>query len=656
MDIHQLSIATIRALCIDGINKANSGHPGMALGSAPFMYTLFSRHLISDPRHPNFINRDRFVLSAGHASMLLYTMLHLAGYDVSIDDLKSFRQLGSRTPGHPEVGHTPGVDATTGPLGQGIAQAVGMAIAERTLAALYPDLDLINHYTYVLLGDGCLQEGVTQEAISFAGHQHLNKLIMIYDSNDVTLDGPLSMSFSEDVPLRFLSVGWNVLYVMDGNDINEIHKALKKAKKSADKPTLIIMKTTIGYGSKNQGTSKVHGAPLGIEDGASAKAKFGYEYPPFTVPSEVMKHLRETFGRRGKSSYNRYNRQLKAMKSQFPDKVAKFELGISRNISRVLDKVDIKFESSYKDATRNTSLYILEKLHEALPQLVGGSADVAKSVMTGVKGALDMSATHPEGRNINFGIREFAMGCIQNGMVLHGGLFTYVGVFLIFSDYMKPAIRVGALSHIPSIYLFSHDSVALGEDGPTHQPIDQLAMLRSIPNLNVMRPADANETWGAYKVALNSTSTPTAIVLSRQALPLMANVDADNVKKGAYVVSDASGKNIDLVLLATGSEVSLALTVKTKLEEQGYQIRVVSMPSMYLFEKQSLRYQKKLLGDNRNIVVTLEALSTFGWGKYAAHSIGIDTFGVSAPGPVAMNHFGFSVEAVVEKLLNILNS
>ncbi len=654
MNIEQLSIAALRSTIIDGINKAKSGHPGMPLGSAPFMYTLFTKHFVSDPRHPDWINRDRFILSAGHASMLLYTTLHLAGYQVTLDDLKSFRHLGSITPGHPEVGHTPGVDATTGPLGQGIGQAVGMALAERTLKSIFPTLGLIDHYTYVLLGDGCLQEGITQEAISFAGHQKLNKLIMVYDSNDVTLDGPLSMSFSEDVALRFISAGWSVLYVTDGNDTKAINSALKKAKRSTDKPTLIIMKTTIGYGSKNQGTSKVHGAPLGEEDGASAKAQYGYNYPPFTIPLEVYAHYKETFAKRGKAAYNRYKRQYKTMMEKERDELAKYDIALSGDVSMIIDKLDIKFEPNYKDATRNTSLQILEKLHSVIPQLVGGSADVAKSVMTGVKDALDMSNTVPEGRNINFGIREFAMASIQNGMLLHGGLKTYAGAFLIFSDYMKAAIRLGALSHIPSIYLFSHDSVALGEDGPTHQPIEQLAMLRSIPNVNVIRPADANETWGAYKIALTSIETPTAIVLSRQTLPLLPDSSSDKVAKGAYIVSDSKKREPDLIFLATGSEVSLAISLKDTLASLGHDVRVVSMPSCFLFDKQTTAYQHRILGKSRDRVISIEALSTFGWAKYAAHHIGIDTFGVSAPGNVAMNHFGFNVETLLSRVLDII--
>ncbi len=654
MNIQDLSIATIRALAIDGTNKAKSGHPGMALGSAPFMYALFTKHFNSDPRHPSWINRDRFVLSAGHASMLLYAVLHVAGYDLPMEQLKSFRQMGSQTPGHPEVGIAPGIDATTGPLGQGIAQAVGMALAERTLSAIYPDLGLIDHYTYVLHGDGCLQEGISQEAISFAGHQKLNKLIMVYDSNDVTLDGPLSMSFSEDVEGRFRSAGWNVFHVADGNDLDAIHKALKKAKKSTDKPNLIIMKTIIGYGSKNQGTFKVHGAPLGEEDGNAAKAKFGFDYPPFTIPEEVKAHFKTTFAKRGKAAYNRYKRLEKIARANNPEAYASYEQGLEKKLSPILDKMDVTFPSDYKDATRNTSLQILEKLHATLPNIVGGSADVAKSVMTGVKNLVDMTPSHPEGCNINFGIREFAMGAIQNGMQLHGGLLTYAGAFLIFSDYIKPALRLGALSHIPSIYLFSHDSVALGEDGPTHQPIDQLAMLRSIPNFNVMRPADANETWGAYKIALTSKETPTALVLTRQGVPLLAHSSPEAVEKGAYVVSPSKKKDPDFTVVATGSEVSLAIEAQKILIERGIDLRIVSMPSMFLFEKQTDSYMRKVLGKCRCQVLSIEALSTFGWDKYAYHHLGIDSFGVSAPGPVAMSHFGFTVDHVVEKVLSIL--
>jgi len=652
MNVEQLSIAAIRATVIDGTNKAKSGHPGMALGSAPFVYTLFTKHLRSDPRHPDFINRDRFVLSAGHASMLLYTMLHLSGHDVTIDDLKSFRQLGSRTPGHPEVGHTPGVDATTGPLGQGIAQAVGMALAERTLRFIYPTLNLIDHYTYVLLGDGCLQEGVTQEAISFAGHQKLSKLIMVYDSNDVTLDGPLSMSFSEDVEKRFKAVNWNVLHVDDGNDTKAIHRALKAAKKSVDKPTLIIMKTIIGYGSINQGTSKVHGAPLGEEDGNQAKAKFGYTFPPFEIPQEVYDHFHETFFRTGKAHYNHYMRHYRNLKKANTPALVTYEYGLSGDVSELIKNIDIKFDIDYKDATRNTSQQILQKLHEKIPFLAGGSADVAKSVMTGIKGISDMMPNNPSGRNINFGIREFAMAAIQNGMLLHKGLKTYVGSFLIFSDYMKAAVRLGALSHIPSIYLFSHDSVALGEDGPTHQPIEQLAMLRSLPNFNVVRPCDANETWGAYQIALSSMDTPTALALSRQALPNLEGSKPELVKKGAYIISESKSKNPDLIVIATGSEVSLALDAKKTLPD--IDIRIVSMPSCFLFEKQTDSYRKKICGTDKDKVLSIEALTTFGWQKCAGHNIGIDTFGVSSPGNKAMEHFGFTLEHITQAIRDIV--
>ncbi|MCH5180443.1 MAG: transketolase [Erysipelotrichales bacterium] len=649
MNNDQLSIAAIRATCIDGINKAKSGHPGMALGSAPILYTLYTRHLVSSPSYPNWINRDRFVLSAGHASMLLYTILHMAGYQVSIDDLKSFRQLDSLTPGHPEFRHTPGVDATSGPLGQGIAQAVGMAMAERTLAAMYKDGGMLfNHYTYALCGDGCLEEGLSQEAIALAGVQKLNKLIVLYDSNAITLDGNLDLSSNENTKLRFKASNWDVLEVNDGNDVDAIDRAIKKAKKSKDKPTLIIVHTIIGYGSKNENTCKVHGSPLGEDDGALAKEKYGYSYPAFEIPETVYEQFRNTFISRGNKAIKKWTKTFKEYKKLHLEDAIKIEETLNNDVSKFVFKDLPHFEEGFKDSTRNTSQAILNLLNKQVFNLVGGSADVAKSVCTIIKDETDMTPTNPSGRNINFGIREFAMASAQNGMLLHGGLRTYVGCFLVFSDYMKSAIRMAALSKLPAIYLFSHDSIAVGEDGPTHQPIEHLAMLRSMPGINVYRPCDATETAASWKLSLLSTDTPSAIILSRQNLPLMKNSNYEGVSKGAYVIEKEFGTKPDAVIIATGSEVSLASEAKTKLYNLGIDVRIVSMPSQELFLKQDKSYQVEVLGNDYDHRISVEMLTTFGWARFARFNMGIDTYGTSAPAADAIKSFGFTSDALVE--------
>ena len=643
--IDVLSIATIRSLCIDIVNKAKSGHPGMALGSAPILYTLFTRHLVADPKDPEWCNRDRFVLSAGHASSLLYTMLHLSGYEVSMDDLKSFRQLDSLTPGHPEYHWTKGVDATSGPLGQGIAQAVGMAMAEASLAANYSDGEkLINHYTYALCGDGCLQEGISQEAISLAGHQQLNKLILFYDANQVTLDGALDLSFSEEVKARFVSSGWNVLEVEDGQDVEAIDKAIVKAKASKEKPTMIMVHTIIGYGSMKQGTSKVHGSPLGEEDGKHAKKEvYGFDHEDFFVPDEVYAEFKNTFGKRGQEAHEKYQRTLEEYKKKHPNDLNRFLDLINLSEENYLPEVDPDFEEGSSTSTRVASGKALNHLMVKLPNLIGGSADVAGSVMTQLDGGIDFTPKSRDGHNINWGIREFAMASAQNGMLLHGGLRTYVGCFCVFADYMKPAIRMAALSHLPAIYLFSHDSIAVGEDGPTHQPIEQLAMLRSIPNMRVIRPCDERETFAAWKEALKSTKTPTALILSRQNLPLLKGSSAEGLAKGAYVVSKENKKAV-LDIIATGSEVSLAVEAQKALLEKGIDVRVISMPSWELFEEQDEAYKASVLDQPWERRISIEMLSTFGWARYAKYQMGIDTFGTSAPAKDAIKKFDFTAD------------
>ena len=650
--IDKLAVNAIRATCIDVVNKAKSGHPGMALGSAPIMYTLFSNHLVANPKEPMWFNRDRFVLSAGHASSLLYTMLHLCGYEVSLDDLKSFRQLGSLTPGHPEFRHTKGVDATSGPLGQGIAQAVGMAMAERAVAHQYPQgKELCSHYTYVLCGDGCLQEGLSQEAISLAGHHKLNKLILFYDSNAVTLDGGLDLSFSENVKGRFKASNWNVLEVEDGNDIDAINEAISKAKTSKSKPTLIIVHTVIGYGSEKQGTCKVHGNPLGEEDGQNAKAFYGYNYPAFEIPQEVYDHFKNTFAKRGEAAYKEYQKTLASYKEKHSGAFKKFERAVNGDVSAYL-KGEPKFDPDNNDSTRVSSGKALNELYNKVPFLMGGSADVAGSVMTKITDGVNFSPKTPKGRNVNWGIREFEMAAAQNGMLLHGGLKTYVGAFLVFVDYMKAAVRMAALSKLPGIYLLSHDSLAVGEDGPTHQPIEQLAMLRSIPNVDVIRPCDARETYAAWKVALESKETPTALILSRQNLPLLASKYKE-VEKGAYIISKES-KRIDATIVATGSEVSLAIEAQKELLARGVDVRVVSMPSTYLFDKQDKEYRESVLGVSKDRVFAVEMLSSFGWYKYADHVMGIDTFGTSAPAKDAIKAYDFTAEHLVKFVLSNL--
>ena len=651
----QLAIATIRSLCIDTINKANSGHPGMALGSAPALYTLFTKHLVASPLDSKWFNRDRFVLSSGHASALLYSMLHLCGYKVSLDDMKQFRQIDSLTPGHPEYGWTDGVDATSGPLGQGISQAVGMAMAEQMVNKLYSfGNDVCNHYTYALCGDGCLQEGISQEAISLAGHLKLNKFILLYDANQVTLDGALDLSFSEQVKNRFLASEWNVLEVADGNDIDAIDAAIRKAKQSKDKPTMIMIHTIIGFGSAKQGTNKVHGNPLGAEDGKAAKLSYGFDYEDFYIPQEVYDLFKNTFGARGEKALKAYNEKLAKLAA---DKKTKDEYNrfISLNgvdVDRYLPNVYPDFEAGSAKSTRVASGQALNYLMLSMPNLFGGSADVAGSVMTKLDNGQNFDASNREGHNINWGIREFAMASAQNGMLLHGGVRSYVGAFFVFSDYMKPAIRMAALSHVPAIYLLSHDSIAVGEDGPTHQPIEQAAMLRSIPGVDLIRPADERETYGAWFAALESKKHPTALILSRQNLPLLPGSDGEALKKGAYVVSKEQ-KKAEFVLLATGSEVSLAVSAQALLLEKGIDVRVVSMPCWSYFDKQDEAYKKEVINLPREKVVSIEMLSTFGWAKYAATNIGLDQFGASAPAKDVIKKFNFTPEYVASVVENL---
>lgn len=658
MDISNLSIATIRSLGIDTINKANSGHPGMVLGSAPALYTLFNKELNIYNKEAEWINRDRFVLASGHASALLYSMLHLTGFDVSIDDLKNFRQLNSRTPGHPEIEMTNGVDASSGPLGQGIPMATGMAMAEKFLASQYnkENLDIIDHYTYVLCGDGDMQEGVTYEAASLAGHLSLGKLIVLYDANKVTLDGPLSMSFSENVKKRYEACNWQVLEVKDGNDINEIHKAIKKGKKEQFKPTLIIVNTVIGFGSANQGTNKVHGAPLGKEDGKNAKLSYGFDHDEFYVPEEVYEDFKKKTVKRGKSKFNKWNKLFTEYKEQYPTEAKQLEDAIAGKYSLNIDELLKNYPAGHNDATRNTSLEIIQEVAKQNPTFLSGTADLASSTKTKIKNENDFSVENYNGRNLVFGIREFAMVAIMNGMTLHKGVKVSAGGFLVFSDYFKAAVRMACLMKLPIILPLSHDSIAVGEDGPTHQPIEQFAMLRSIPNMHVIRPGDAVEMAAAWKLAIESTENPTALILTRQNVETMENSSVEGVNKGAYIIGKEENK-LDAIIIASGSEVNLAMKAKKVLFEKGMDVRVVSMPCQEIFDQQDEQYKESVLPNAMRKRLSVEMASSFGWHKYVGLdgiTMSIDEFGKSAPAQDVIQSYGFTVDGVVKNIEKLL--
>ncbi len=642
------TINEIKAVTMDTICNANSGHPGMALSSAPILYTLFNRFINAYPKQSKWINRDRFILASGHASSLLYNILHLCGYKISIDDLKNFRKLNSLTPGHPECDVTDGVDATSGPLGQGIPMGVGSAIAERKLSSLFnkDDIKVFDHYTYVLCGDGDMQEGVTQEAISLAGNLGLNKLIVIYDANDVTLDGPLSNSFSENVAQRFDACGFNVINI-ENNEPYSVGKAINEAKKS-DKPNLIIVKTIIGEGSKYQGTCKVHGAPLDEEDLKQLKVNLNVN-STFEYSEEAYKDFQDNFIKRGKKEYSKWNKCLKEYQEKYPDDYARLLKCFSNEID-FSDLDNFNIEMGKEISTRNASKIMLNLLANKNEFVIGGSADVAKSVMTSIDNSASICKGDFNGQTINYGIREFAMGAINNGILLHGGLKTFGGSFLVFSDYMKPSLRMASLMHLNNVYLFSHDSIAVGEDGPTHEPIEQLAMLRSIPGFNVIRPCNECETKLSYKMAFNS-QTPVALILSRQNLKTNHIVSEEEFNKGAYFVRYS--ENSKYSIIASGSEVNLALEVCDKLNLENIDVNVISMPSWYVFEKQSKKYQKRILG-NYNKTITLEMLSTFGWSKYGKYNIGIDTFGKSAKASDVIKAMNFDFDSIYNKIKNII--
>lgn len=662
--IDMLSIDSIRTLSIDAIEKANSGHPGMPMGAAPMAYTLWTRYMNINPKNPDWFNRDRFVLSAGHGSMLLYSLLHLAGYDLSMDDIKQFRQWGSKTPGHPEFGHTAGVDATTGPLGQGIAMAVGMAMAERHLAAVYnkENFNLVDHYTYSICGDGDLMEGVSAEAASLAAHLKLGRLVVMYDSNDISLDGDLNKSFSESVADRFKAYGWQYILVKDGNDLAEIAKALEVAKTDEDRPTLIEVKTVIGFGSPNlSGKSDVHGAPLGADELKLTKEAYKWTFEEdFHVPAEVYDHFKQQIVEKGAKSEQAWNELFTSYKAEFPELGAQLETAMKGELVEGWDKDIPVYEEGKSLASRASSGEALNGIAKNLPYLVGGSADLAGSNKTMIKGTGDFFPGSFEGRNIWFGVREFAMGAAMNGMALHGGLKVFGGTFFVFSDYLKPAIRLAALMGLPVTYVFTHDSIAVGEDGPTHEPVEQLAGLRAMPNLSVIRPAEGNETAAAWKLAVESTNKPTALVLTRQNLPTIKDTDKnayEGVSKGGYVISPAGKETPDAMLIAAGSEVGLAVKAQEALSAEGIDVSVVSMPSWDRFEEQTKEYKESVIPKSVKKRLGIEMGSSLGWHRYVGDEgevLAIDTFGASAPGEKIMEEYGFSVENVVARVKALL--
>lgn len=662
--IDQLAINTIRTLSIDAIEKANSGHPGLPMGAAPMAYTLWTKHMQHNPKNPQWFNRDRFVLSAGHGSMLLYSLLHLSGYDLPMEELKNFRQWGSKTPGHPEYGYTDGVEATTGPLGQGIGMAVGMAMAEKHLAAKYnkPSFDVVDHYTYALCGDGDLMEGVAAEAISLAGHLQLDKLIVLYDSNDISLDGELDMSFTENIQKRFESYGWNYIRVEDGNNVGLISDAIESAKNNNGGPTIIEVKTVIGYGSPNKsGKSASHGAPLGEDEMKLTKDYYKWTFEEdFHVPEGVYETFKEATNTLGAEKEQAWNDLYARYEAEHAALAEELNNAIARKLPENFDEALPTYEAGESLATRAASGAAINAIADVMPSLFGGSADLASSNNTAMKNEEAFLPSNYAGRNIWFGVREFAMGTALNGMALHGGVQVYGGTFFVFSDYVRPAVRLSALMEVPVTYVFTHDSVAVGEDGPTHEPVEHLAALRAMPGLSVIRPADANETIAAWNLAVRSEKTPTALILSRQnleVLPATKEQAMEGVQKGAYVVSPATKEQADAILIATGSEVNLAVKAQAALKEQGVDVSVVSMPSWDLFDKQDKAYKEQVLPSTVKARLSIEMGASQGWHKYVGFDgdvLAIDQFGASAPGNIVIEKYGFTVDNVVEKVNNLL--
>lgn len=655
--ISQKTINSIRVLAAEAIQKANSGHPGLPLGSAPMAYTLWAKHMNHNPKNPKWENRDRFVLSAGHGSTLLYTLLHLFEYGVTMEDLKSFRQEGSLTPGHPEYGHTVGIETTTGPLGQGIATAVGMAMAEKHLAAKFnkDGYDIVDHYTYALVGDGCLMEGISYEAAALAGTLKLGKLIVLYDSNNITIEGDTNIAFTEDVRARFEAQGFETFLVEDGNDTEAISKAIAQAKANLDKPSLIEIKTQIGYGCpKKQGKASAHGEPLGADNIVEMKAFLGHDNEEFFVADDVRAHMAELV-KAGEAKEDKWNELFADYKKAYPELGAEWDKWYSD------EEISLDLYKNYTDlqgkkATRNASFDVINYMSDLVPNLIGGSADLAPSTKTYMNGKGDFSSEDYAGRNLHFGIREHAMGAVANGIAVHGGLKTFCSTFFVFSDYMKNPMRLAALMKLPVTYVLTHDSIGVGEDGPTHQPIEQLAMLRSTPNMVTFRPADAKETVAAWEYALNSKTEPVAIVLTRQDLPYLEKTGAE-AKKGAYVVAGVKPQDADIILIGSGSEVQLVVGAVKELEAKGIKATAVSMSSMDVFEEQSKEYKESILPSNKTKRVAVEALTSFGWHKYTGlegEVISMDNYGESAPAGIIFKKNGFTVEHVVEVAKNVL--
>ena len=657
-NIENMSVNAIRVLAADAVQKANSGHPGLPLGAAAIGYELWANHMNHNPKNPNWENRDRFILSGGHGSTLLYSLLHLFGYGLTLDDIKNFRQWGSKTPGHPEYGVTTGVEASTGPLGAGMAMAVGMAMAEAHLAAKFnkEGYPVVDHYTYVLGGDGCMMEGINYEAFSLAGTLKLNKLIVLYDSNRISIEGNTDIAFTEDVSARFKSMGFKVLEVKDGNNPAEIGRAIEEAKANKEGPSFIKINTKIGFGSPKEGSADVHGAPLGVDNVISMKKNLGWpSEEPFFVPDEVYENYKAKAENLGKKE-EEWNKLFKEYCEKFPEMKALWDdFKDEAKAEKLLDDEDFWSYEDKADATRNLSGKVLNKLAAKLPTLFGGSADLAPSNKSYLNGAGDYSAENYGGRNVHFGVRELAMTGIGNGLVLHG-LKAYVSTFFVFSDYVKPMARLASLMEIPLTFILTHDSIGVGEDGPTHEPIEQLAEFRAMPNFNVFRPADATETIAAWYSAVTSKETPTALVLTRQNLPQLAGSSKEALR-GGYVAADSSKETPDAIIIASGSEVSLSVAAKEELSKEGIDVRVVSMPCMDIFEKQPSEYKEKILPKSVRARVAVEALSEFGWGKYVGldgKTVCLDRFGASAPADVLFKKFGFTVENVVKTVKEVV--
>jgi transketolase len=657
--VDELCVDTIRTLAIDAVQKAESGHPGLPLGAAPMAYVLWQKFLKHDPRNPKWPDRDRFVLSAGHGCMLLYCLLYLTGYDLSLDDLKQFRQWGSKTPGHPEYLDTPGVEATTGPLGQGTANAVGMAIAERMLASYFnrPEHEIVNHRTFALVSDGDLMEGISSEASSLAGHLKLGKLLYLYDSNEVTLDGPASVTFTEDVGKRYEAYGWQVLHVANGNtDLDAIEDAIETAIAEISRPSLIIVKTTLGYGSPNKaGTSEAHGSPLGAEEVLRTKKALGWVFQePFFVPKESLDHFREAVPK-GEAVRSDWQSRFHRYEKEHPDLAAEWGRWMSGKLPDGWDSKLPQFAAGEKEATRTAAGKAMNAIAETVPWLIGGDADLGTSTNTVLKKFSSFEAGNGTGRNLHFGVREHAMAGIANGISYHGGLRPFVATFFCFSDYMRPSVRLAALNELPDIFVWTHDSVGLGEDGPTHQPVEHLASLRAMPKMTLIRPADANEAVEAWRVTMRRMNGPVGLVLSRQKLPVLDRTrlaPASGVARGAYVLAEGSEKPPRLILIATGSEVPLALAARETLEREGVSTRVVSMPSWEIFAEQEDAYRDEVLPRSVGARLSIEAGTSFGWRRWVGDrgdTVSIDRYGASAPGEIVLKELGFSVENVVKK-------